>query len=89
MQIIDQKISSIDRQSHQVTFANGSIIDDVDLVIGDAAHPMSPFKGQRANQALLDALDLSEILKGKNEKDLHLLINEYEKRVESKVMQSR
>ncbi len=32
------------------------------VLLGDAAHPMSPFKGQGANQALIDAVSLASFV---------------------------
>lgn len=44
---------------------NPALLEKIGSVtlMGDAAHPMSPFKGQGANQALLDALALARIVR--------------------------
>eukprot|EP01117_Protostelium_nocturnum_P017724 TRINITY_DN7269_c0_g1_i1.p1 TRINITY_DN7269_c0_g1~~TRINITY_DN7269_c0_g1_i1.p1 ORF type:complete len:527 (-),score=185.60 TRINITY_DN7269_c0_g1_i1:398-1978(-) len=69
---------------------NLSLADRI-VLIGDACHPMSPFKGQGANQALLDAVSLGEQLIKHD--DIQIAIKKFEKemmsRVESKVLQSR
>jgi salicylate hydroxylase len=66
-------------------------------LLGDAAHPMSPFKGQGANQALLDAVDLARALRrsalGGGERDWRESVAEFEARMlsraRSKVAASR
>jgi salicylate hydroxylase len=66
--------------------------------LGDAAHPMSPFKGQGANQALLDALYLSKVLISSelvknSRRKIGVALKDYEKDMKSrtsvKVLKSR
>ena len=84
-------IPAFDRDMKQIS---DSEKDGIQIaLLGDAAHPMSPFKGQGANQALLDAVDLADIIAQNNNLDLNSAISQYEdqmlKRVYTKVMQSR
>ena len=54
-------------------------------LIGDAAHPMSPFKGQGANQALLDAVDLARTIRrsvlGGGRESIVQSLDEFERRM--------
>jgi 2-polyprenyl-6-methoxyphenol hydroxylase-like FAD-dependent oxidoreductase len=53
-------------------------------ILGDAAHPMSPFKGQGANQALLDASSLARSLAAQPH-NIRAAFAEYEAEMRSRV----
>lgn len=61
------------------------------VLLGDSAHPMSPFKGQGANQALLDAVNFVNRLKSNESvtKAVEEFDSEMFQRVRDKVMLSR
>ena len=61
------------------------------VLLGDSFHPMSPFKGQGANQALLDSVHFCEILNCSSSISSSVLLFESQmvSRVKNKVLQSR
>eukprot|EP01041_Mallomonas_annulata_P008819 gene8819-18250_t len=67
-------------------------------MLGDAVHPMSPFKGQGANQALVDAIALAKAISNSNlvhpkKPNISIALMNYEKemcsRSAAKVLKSR
>ena len=60
------------------------------MLIGDAAHPLSPFKGQGANQAIIDGWTLARELGAGTalEGPVHAFLLEMARRVTPKVDKS-
>lgn len=48
------------------------------VLLGDAAHPMSPMNGQGANQAIQDAGALAAALVGRDRADLSSALHDYQ-----------
>lgn len=63
------------------------------VLLGDAAHPMSPFRGEGANMAMLDALSFVEVLQASHHDQLVQVLARYEQemltRARKAVLQSR
>lgn len=63
------------------------------VLLGDAAHPMSPFRGEGANMAMLDALSFAKVLQTAREGQLGHVLASFEQemltRTRKAVLQSR
>jgi salicylate hydroxylase len=60
--VYDRALLTSEMLDKEESHAHGHGFSRRVILIGDASHPMSPFKGQGANQALLDALNLARSL---------------------------
>ena len=82
-------IPAYDRDPH-LPLSNALMASNI-VLLGDAAHPMSPFKGQGANQALIDAVSFVDHLVSKNclSESVEQFNIEMMKRVKPKVLMSR
>jgi salicylate hydroxylase len=49
------------------------------ILLGDAAHPMSPFQGQGGNMALVDAVDLAGRIRVATATDIPELVRQFER----------
>jgi salicylate hydroxylase len=63
------------------------------VLLGDAAHPMSPFRGEGANMAMLDALSFVDVFQTTREGQLRRILASYEHemlaRTKKAVLESR
>jgi salicylate hydroxylase len=82
--------SSLSSPSTTTTTTAVADTDPSVVLIGDAAHPMSPFKGQGANQAIIDGWTLARELGAGTalEGPVHAFLREMARRVTPKVDKS-
>merc|ERR1712050_465004 len=87
--VYDRELLTAEELRHGSAGRSNSLV----TLLGDSAHPMSPFKGQGANQALIDAVALARELSQCTQEGPLSALRRYEEaminRTASKVLASR